>query len=335
MVVYGEGRYACPEHGVVRPGPRAPEALDAGEFEPPCPVCARALEPRTVPEDAALDPRNVYAATKVAQEHLCAAYSRETGVPVTALRYHNVYGPRMPRDTPYAGVASIFRSSLAAGEAPRVYEDGGMRRDFVHVRDVARANVLALTARGAGHRRLQRGQRDAAHRARHGAGARPRVRRRRRAAGHRAVARRRRAARVRVGGPRGGAAGLQRARGLRGRDARVRLGAAARMTRVAVVGHVEWIEFARVPRLPAPGEIVHATRELGGGGRRRRGRRGPARQARGGADFFTALGDDERGAPLGRAAWRRTACGCTRRRAPSRSGAASRTSTPTASARSP
>jgi dTDP-L-rhamnose 4-epimerase len=146
MVVYGEGRYACPEHGVVRPGPRAPEALDAGEFEPPCPVCGRALEPRTVPEDAPLDPRNVYAATKVAQEHLCASFSRETGVPVTALRYHNVYGPRMPRDTPYAGVASIFRSSLAAGKAPRVFEDGGQRRDFVHVRDVAAANVRALEA---------------------------------------------------------------------------------------------------------------------------------------------------------------------------------------------
>ena len=146
MVVYGEGRYTCPEHGIVRPGPRAAAALDAGEFEPPCPLCGRALEPRTVPEDAQLDPRNVYAATKVAQEHLCAAFSRETGCPVTALRYHNVYGPRMPRDTPYAGVASIFRSSLAAGEAPQVYEDGGMRRDFVHVRDVARANVLALTS---------------------------------------------------------------------------------------------------------------------------------------------------------------------------------------------
>src|SRR5829696_4962271 len=146
MVVYGEGRYACEEHGLVRPGPRGAGALDAGAFEPPCPVCGRPLEPRTVPEDAPLDPRNVYAATKVAQEHLCAAFSRETGAPVTALRYHNVYGPRMPRDTPYAGVASIFRSSLAAGEPPQVYEDGGMRRDFVHVRDVARANVLALTA---------------------------------------------------------------------------------------------------------------------------------------------------------------------------------------------
>jgi dTDP-L-rhamnose 4-epimerase len=144
MVVYGEGRYACPEHGVVRPGPREPEALDAGRFEPPCPACGRALEPRTVPEDAPLDPRNVYAATKVAQEHLCFSFSRETGVPVTALRYHNVYGPRMPRDTPYAGVASIFRSALAAGDPPSVFEDGGQRRDFVHVRDVAEANVLAL-----------------------------------------------------------------------------------------------------------------------------------------------------------------------------------------------
>jgi dTDP-L-rhamnose 4-epimerase len=146
MVVYGEGRYGCPEHGVVAPGPRAPAELDAGSFEPPCPRCGRALEPRAVPEEAALDPRSVYAATKVAQEHLCAAFARETGVPVTALRYHNVYGPRMPRDTPYAGVASIFRSDYAAGRAPRVFEDGGQWRDFVHVRDVARANLLALTA---------------------------------------------------------------------------------------------------------------------------------------------------------------------------------------------
>ena len=146
MVVYGEGRYECAEHGVVAPAPRLPADLDAGRFEPRCPRCGRPLEPGTVPEDAPLEPRSVYAATKVAQEHLCAAFARETGVPVTALRYHNVYGPRMPRDTPYAGVASIFRSAYAAGRAPRVFEDGGQRRDFVHVRDVARANLRALTA---------------------------------------------------------------------------------------------------------------------------------------------------------------------------------------------
>jgi dTDP-L-rhamnose 4-epimerase len=145
MVVYGEGRYACAEHGIVRPGPRRPTDLDALRFEPPCPRCAAPLTPRAIPEDAPTDPRNVYAATKLHQEHLAQAFARETGVAVTALRYHNVYGPRMPRDTPYSGVAAIFASALAARRAPAVYEDGGQLRDFVHVRDVARANVLALT----------------------------------------------------------------------------------------------------------------------------------------------------------------------------------------------
>ncbi|MFF8586155.1 NAD-dependent epimerase/dehydratase family protein [Streptomyces althioticus] len=146
MVVYGEGRYACPEHGVVRPGPRAEEDLAAGRFEPPCPVCGAALAPGLVDEDAPADPRNVYATTKLAQEHLAAAWARATGGSAVSLRYHNVYGPGMPRDTPYAGVASFFRSALARGEAPRVFEDGNQRRDFVHVRDVASANVAALEA---------------------------------------------------------------------------------------------------------------------------------------------------------------------------------------------
>lgn len=145
MVVYGEGRYRCVDHGVVRPGPRTRQDLDAGRFEPPCPMCDGPLHPESVPEDHWLDPRNVYAATKLAQEHLCAAYGREhPGTVVTALRYHNVYGPRMPRDTPYAGVASLFRSAYERGESPGVFEDGGQLRDFVHVRDVAHANVLAL-----------------------------------------------------------------------------------------------------------------------------------------------------------------------------------------------
>lgn len=102
------------------------------------------LDPGTVPEEAATDPRNAYAATKLAQEHLAAVWSRHTGGSAVALRYHNVYGPRMPRNTPYAGVASLFRSALARGEAPLVFEDGAQRRDFVHVRDIAAANLAAL-----------------------------------------------------------------------------------------------------------------------------------------------------------------------------------------------
>jgi dTDP-L-rhamnose 4-epimerase len=144
MVVYGEGRYTCGEHGIVRPGPRDPDAVAAGRFEPPCPVCGRDLEPGLVPEDAPLDPRSTYAATKLAQEHLAGAWARQTGGAVWALRYHNVYGSRMPRDTPYSGVASVFRSALERGDAPRVMEDGRQRRDFVHVSDVAAANVRAL-----------------------------------------------------------------------------------------------------------------------------------------------------------------------------------------------
>jgi dTDP-L-rhamnose 4-epimerase len=146
MVVYGEGRYLCVAHGETRPGPRTPEDLTQQRFEPRCPRCDRELEPVAIDEAAPADPRNVYAATKLHQEHLCFAFERETEVPVTALRYHNVYGPRMPRDTPYAGVAAIFASALAAGRAPRVFEDGRQLRDFVHVRDVARANLIALTA---------------------------------------------------------------------------------------------------------------------------------------------------------------------------------------------
>lgn len=146
MVVYGEGRYRCDEHGVVRPGPRALSSLEAGDFEPPCPACGGPLTGEAVPEDHWIDPRNVYAATKVAQEHLCNAYVREHhGSSCASLRYHNVYGPRMPRDTPYAGVASIFRSAYELAMAPQVLEDGGQMRDFVHVRDVAHSNVLVLT----------------------------------------------------------------------------------------------------------------------------------------------------------------------------------------------
>jgi dTDP-L-rhamnose 4-epimerase len=146
MVVYGEGAYECPLDGSVRPLPRATADLEAGVFEPRCPVCDSALSWSTVREDAGLDPRNAYATSKVAQEHLAANWARLTGGAAVALRYHNVYGPRMPRDTPYSGVAAIFRSCLENGVPPRVFEDGGQRRDFVHVRDVADCNVLALAA---------------------------------------------------------------------------------------------------------------------------------------------------------------------------------------------
>ncbi|MFI7588484.1 NAD-dependent epimerase/dehydratase family protein [Spongisporangium articulatum] len=144
MVVYGEGAYACAAHGPVAPAPRRENELAAGLFEPPCPVCGAQLAPGLVQEDAPADPRSVYAVTKLAQELLTTVWARESGGRAALLRYHNVYGPGLPRDTPYAGVAAIFLSALLAGRAPEVFEDGGQRRDFVHVDDVAAANVAAL-----------------------------------------------------------------------------------------------------------------------------------------------------------------------------------------------
>ncbi len=146
MVVYGEGRYACPEHGDRVAGPRRLTDLDGGMFENRCPDCDRPLGWALVTEDARLDPRSSYAASKVAQEHYAVAWARQADAAAVALRYHNVYGPGMPQDTPYSGVAAMFRSSLERGEPPTVFEDGGQVRDFVHVADVARANLAAIDA---------------------------------------------------------------------------------------------------------------------------------------------------------------------------------------------
>lgn len=143
MVVYGEGIGRCPEHGSTVPGPRLESALAAGQFDPPCPKCGRRLDAELVPEDARLDPRSAYASSKVAQEHYTSNWARATGGSAAMLRYHNVYGPGLPRDTPYAGVAAIFMSMLRKGKAPSVFEDGKQRRDFIHVRDIAAATVLA------------------------------------------------------------------------------------------------------------------------------------------------------------------------------------------------
>jgi dTDP-L-rhamnose 4-epimerase len=116
----------------------------AASFEACCPACDSEVTPLPVHETALLDPRSIYAATKVHQEHLFTAFGRSHDLPVARLRYHNVYGPRMPSSSSYAGVASIFKNALNEGRAPAVFEDGGQLRDFVHVRDVAAANLRAI-----------------------------------------------------------------------------------------------------------------------------------------------------------------------------------------------
>lgn len=144
MVVYGDGRYACYDHGPQQATPRRLADLESGRFDVTCPECGAPMDWGVVDEDALLAPRSSYAASKLAQEHYASAWARQLPGAAIALRYHNVYGPGMPRDTPYSGVAAIFRSAIEQGVAPSVFEDGRQMRDFVHVRDVARANVLAV-----------------------------------------------------------------------------------------------------------------------------------------------------------------------------------------------
>ena len=281
------------------PGRARPPSLDAGQLRAAVPGLRRArLRAEVGAGGRAAGPAQRLRRDQGGAGAPVRARSRaRPGAPVTALRYHNVYGPRMPRDTPYAGVASIFRSALAAGQAPRVFEDGGQRRDFVHVRDVARANVpRAATSRVAGAfnvalaaRRARWGTwRAALARAIDGAPHRSMTGEWR--GGRRAPRRSRQPTRA------ARRARLRARRGLRGRDARVRGREAARMTRFAVVGHVEWIEFGRFTPRARAGRDHRRDRVVLRGRRQRRGRRRAAREALGGdVDFFTALGDDERG----------------------------------------
>ena len=146
MAIYGEGAYICRSCQKPRGGTRNATDLGRSQWEPRCDVCNEPLEPQAVSEDHPPHPGTVYAISKLGQEYLCMTLGREADVSVIALRYHNVYGPRMPRNTPYAGVASIFKSRLLAGLPPLVYEDGNQLRDFIHVTDIAQANLLVADA---------------------------------------------------------------------------------------------------------------------------------------------------------------------------------------------
>jgi dTDP-L-rhamnose 4-epimerase len=144
MSVYGEGAYRCAEHGKVFPRLRCEDQLARREWEVRCPACGLAVEAIPTAEDKPLVPTSIYAITKMDQELMCLAIGAAYGIPTTALRYFNAYGPRQALSNPYTGVAAIFSSRLLNGKPPLVFEDGEQSRDFIHVTDIARANLLAL-----------------------------------------------------------------------------------------------------------------------------------------------------------------------------------------------
>ncbi|MGI8557552.1 MAG: SDR family NAD(P)-dependent oxidoreductase [Solirubrobacteraceae bacterium] len=144
MSVYGEGAYLCAEHGIVFPPSRDPARLAQQIWEPACPTCGAELSSTGTPESKPLQPGSVYAISKMDQELLCLVAGGAYGMGVVALRYFNAYGPRQALANPYTGVGAIFSARLLAAEAPLAFEDGLQLRDFIHVRDVARATVSAL-----------------------------------------------------------------------------------------------------------------------------------------------------------------------------------------------
>jgi dTDP-L-rhamnose 4-epimerase len=143
QAVYGEGRYRCPEHGVIHPGQRSSSQLEAGDWELYCPTCKALTEPLWSEESKA-HPENSYAISKHAQEQLALALGRRYGLSSVALRYSIVHGARQSFRNAYSGALRSFAVRVLTGQPPVVYEDGLQQRDYVSVHDVVRANLLAL-----------------------------------------------------------------------------------------------------------------------------------------------------------------------------------------------
>lgn len=150
MSLYGEGAYACPRCPSVVGAARSEQRLLAGQFEVACTACGGDMEPQPTPETKAPDLCSVYAATKKHQEDLFVAFGRAYRMTTHALRFFNVFGPRQSLSNPYTGVAAIFLSRLLNGEAPLIFEDGEQSRDFIDVRDIARALFLAVERQDGG-----------------------------------------------------------------------------------------------------------------------------------------------------------------------------------------
>lgn len=143
MSIYGEGKYFCRQCGAASPPLRSPQQLRARQWEMIC-GCGDVLSPVATNEAKSLQCSSIYSLSKRDQEEMLLLFGRTYGVPVVALRYFNIFGPRQALSNPYTGVVAIFASRLLNGSAPLVFEDGMQLRDFVSVHDVVRANLLAM-----------------------------------------------------------------------------------------------------------------------------------------------------------------------------------------------
>lgn len=151
MSIYGEGSYYCKNCKSIAPQLRPLEQLKSRRWEMKCPLCNNQTEtePLATKESKRLFPTSIYAMSKLHQEEFCLLIGRTYKIPTVALRYFNVYGPRQALSNPYTGVCAIFSSRIKTDKPPLVYEDGLQTRDFIHVRDIVEANLLALKNKNA------------------------------------------------------------------------------------------------------------------------------------------------------------------------------------------
>jgi len=149
MSIYGEGRYVCATCGDVAPPLRSTSQLRYKDWELRCPLCHETATPQPTDEDKPLQCSSIYALSKKAQEEMSLVFGQAYNIPVVALRYFNIYGPRQALSNPYTGVAAIFASRLMNRKTPMVFEDGLQMRDFVNIHDIVQANLLAMTSSGA------------------------------------------------------------------------------------------------------------------------------------------------------------------------------------------
>src|ERR1041385_134961 len=157
MSIYGEGKYACEKCGIVTPPLRPAQQLQEKQWEMVCSQCGSELKPIPTDETKPLQCSSIYALSKKDQEEMSLLFGRTYDLPVVALRYFNIYGPRQALSNPYTGVAAIFASRLLNGNPPLVFEDGNQQRDFVSVNDVVQANLLAMEHSGADGKALNIG----------------------------------------------------------------------------------------------------------------------------------------------------------------------------------
>ena len=143
MSIYGEGLYLDEEGNKRMECERHLADLKKGKWEM-YDEKGKTLEPVPTSETKKPNLSSVYALSKYDQERLSLITGKAYSFPTTALRFFNVYGTRQALSNPYTGVLAIFASRLLNNNPPLIFEDGKQKRDFIHVKDVARACRLAM-----------------------------------------------------------------------------------------------------------------------------------------------------------------------------------------------